>query len=202
MTAVGIILAAGKSRRMGQDKALLLGHRRSFLEELATSLRGGGCGDVVIVVREGSGPVAALAKRLDVPYVVNEGGGTGQLDSLRAALRHFAGDPTWGCCVFSPVDCPLAGPELIESLIGAVGNQGTAIALPTFGAKRGHPVCVARSVVQELMTDPLPEGARTVIRSDPHRVEEIPVSDPRLISDIDTPVQYAAVFNQQPRATS
>lgn len=187
---------------MGQDKALLRGKQSSFLGDLTSSLERGGCDTIIVVVPDAAGPVAQHADQLGVPFVVNPGGGTGQLDSLRVAFQHLEPDPTWSCCVFSPVDCPLVEPELITRLIRAVATPGKVIALPVFRARRGHPVCVARSVVPEFMRDPLPEGARSVIRSDPKRVTGVPVGNPLEISDIDTPAQYVHVFNHQPRPAS
>jgi CTP:molybdopterin cytidylyltransferase MocA len=48
-------------------------------------------------------------------------------------------------------------------------------------------VVLKRSLFPELSEDDLPEGVRTVLRRDPARVREVPVEDPGVLLDLDTP---------------
>src|SRR5262249_10914146 len=87
----GIVLAAGRSRRMGTPKAFLTLRDITFLERAVWALRDGGCGEVVVV----AGPaddatareVAGAAERLGARAAVNPETGSEQIESLRAGLR-------------------------------------------------------------------------------------------------------------------
>ena len=87
----GIVLAAGRSRRMGEPKAFLRAAHGSFLETAVRALREGGCGEVVVVTGpetdEVAARIAAEARGLGARVAVNPIAGSEQVDSLRAGIR-------------------------------------------------------------------------------------------------------------------
>jgi molybdenum cofactor cytidylyltransferase len=68
--------------------------------------------------------------------------------------------------------------------------------LPGHRGKHGHSVLFARRVFQELLTDPLPEGARSVVHA--HRAEllEVPVEEDGVLHDVDTPADYRRIVGR------
>jgi len=88
---VGVVLAGGRSRRMGRDKALLrLDDGHTLLERTVHVLRMAGLDDVLLSI---SSPERALALRETVPaaaalpVVADDVPGRGPLGGLAAALR-------------------------------------------------------------------------------------------------------------------
>ncbi len=69
--------------------------------------------------------------------------------------------------------------------------------VPSYQARRGHPVIFGRAVFEELLAVPDDQGARAVVRSDPSRVAVVPVDDPAVTEDIDTPEAYMELLRRE-----
>jgi len=186
----GIVLAAGRSRRMGSPKAFLRLDGGTFLERAVGALRGGGCDAVVVVTGPGDEPpareIADLAARLGAAVVENAEIGSEQIDSLRAGLRGLGEQAE--AAVVLPVDVPGVDAELVRAVIGAFRSTTAPVVQPYDGTRHGHPVLLARALWPELLDGELPDGARTVIHA--HAAARAEVRVPRLHADVDTPDDY------------
>ncbi|HET7460008.1 MAG TPA: nucleotidyltransferase family protein [Longimicrobium sp.] len=186
----GIVLAAGRSRRMGSPKAFLRLGERTFLERAVTALREGGCARVVVVAGPAGDPlgreVADAAAQLGADVAVNPDPASEQVDSLRAGLRALEDEAE--AAVVLPVDVPGVTAELVGAVIGVFRARAAPVVQPYDGTRHGHPVLFARAVWPELLHGDLPDGARTVIHA--HAAERAEVRVPRLHADVDTPDDY------------
>ncbi len=128
----GIVLAAGRSRRMGEPKAFLRLDGRSFLERAVRALREGGCEDVVVVAgpREDdvSRQVAETALALGARVAVNGAVGSEQVESLRIGLRAMREEAE--AAVVSPVDVPGVAAECVAALLDEHRRTGGEIVVP------------------------------------------------------------------------
>jgi molybdenum cofactor cytidylyltransferase len=185
----GIVLAAGRSRRMGSPKALLELEGRSFLERLVEALRSGGCEPVLVVVGEGpEHEVAArLADSLGAVVVVNRHADSEQIDSLRLALERLP--PGAEGAMVTPVDVPLVDAVVVEGLITTFGAGDALLTLPRAGERHGHPVIFDRALFGELRSSSYPDGARGVVHAHLDRATFLDVDD-RSLSDVDTLEDY------------
>jgi CTP:molybdopterin cytidylyltransferase MocA len=193
----GIVLAAGRSRRMGRPKAFLRLGGLTFLERAVAALRDGGC-DAVVVVAGARGDAAAdeiadAAGRLDASVTRNPEAESPQVASLRAGLRALGGEVE--AAIVTPVDVPRADAVVVRALIDAFAATRCPVAQPFDGTRHGHPVLFARPVWPELMADPLPAGARTVIHA--HAAERAEVRVPVLPVDVDTPDDYRRLLEAE-----
>jgi CTP:molybdopterin cytidylyltransferase MocA len=188
----GIVLAAGRSRRMGEPKALLALRGETFLARTVAALRDGGCGDVVVVCGPASNETARRIARdaevLGARVAVNEAVDSEQADSLRAGL--LALSPAATAAVVLPVDVPAVGAAAVRAVIDAFRARGAPIVRAAHGGRNGHPVLFARAVFAELLADDLPEGARTVIHRHGSAVESVEVASDAVLTDVDTPEDY------------
>ena len=188
----GIVLAAGRSRRMGRPKAFLRadGHE-TFLARAVRSLIGGGCARVVVVVGAPDDADAArtadAARALGATVAVNPDPGSEQVDSLRAGLAALP--PGAEAAVVAPVDVPGISPALVRAVIHAFRAADAPVALPGLGGRHGHPVLFARRVFPELMRTDLPQGARSVVHAHADALAVVPVD--ALPADVDMPADYA-----------
>jgi CTP:molybdopterin cytidylyltransferase MocA len=186
----GIVLAAGRSRRMGSPKALLTVRGRTFLEVAVDALRRGGCEPVVVVAPSTDTPagdrIASETARLGAVLVVNPDPGSEQVDSLRTGLRTLGGAVR--AAVVLPVDVPGANWQVVARVVDAFRSTDAPAVAPAHGGRRGHPVLFSRAVFGELLHGDLPEGARTVLHAHAAALVEVPVDS--LPTDVDTPDDY------------
>lgn len=186
----GIVLAAGRSSRMGAPKALMAVEGKSFLEHAVRVLREGGCEPVVVVLSAAGEPrQRVLASAAGALVVENPDPGAEQIASLRLGLDLLGGEVA--AAMVMPVDHPLTSRETVAALIAAFDARGAPIVRPVFQEQPGHPVLFARSVWPELAEPDLDEGAREILQRHHPDIENVPVDDHGVTVDIDTPADYA-----------
>ncbi len=183
-----ILLAAGKSSRMGSCKQLLPLGECSVIARCLKTLRSGGVNDIVVVVSEDGQEVAMAAESFGVRVVVNREHDGDMASSIRAG-RDALDDGLSGVIV-ALCDYPLVTPATVEYLIGTHAMFPDGIITPRHQDSRGHPLLFARVILNELG-----EGMtlRGVMRRDPARVFDVAVDDPGILIDMDTPEDYIRV---------
>ncbi len=185
----GIVLAAGRSRRMGAPKPLLKVEGQSFLSHVVQALREGGCEEIIVVLGPQNDEVASritsAAQEERARVIVNPLEEAEQVDSLRVGLRALA--PDVEAVVVTPVDFPRIEARTVRAQIEAFRQRRAPIVVPTYQGKHGHPTLFAREVFPELFADPLPLGARSVVHAHAADLEEVPVEDAGILFDVDTP---------------
>ena len=191
MSITALILAAGASSRMGSPKALLLYRGETFLDRLINACELS-CTDVVVVLGQHASEIRA-GIRGKARFVQNPDPDRGQLSSLQCGLAE-----TPGSAMFIPVDLPSIESCTIRQLVEAFETNSALIAVPRFDGKHGHPVCIARPVIEELLALPATGQARDVISR--HRAETlyVDVNDPGILRDIDTRLDYSDLLAETP----
>jgi molybdenum cofactor cytidylyltransferase len=194
-TMAGVILAAGRSSRMGRPKSLLR-HPPSgltFAGHLIRAAHAAGLVPVFVVVREGEPDIAREAEHHGATLIVNPDPDRGQLSSLFAALPSVEAAGAEGMVVL-PVDVPLVSPATITAVLNAAADPAALIARASHQGEHGHPVLFKRAVFDELRAADPSVGARAIVRADPRRVRDVEVDEPGVTVDIDTPADYFRVF--------
>ncbi len=190
----GVVLAAGRSERMGRPKALLPDAEGvPFVARIARTLRRAGVTPLV-VVRPGA--AEALAEALaaeDAGLVVNPDPDRGQLSSLLVGLD-AAGDPD-GLLV-TLVDVPFVAEATVRAVVAAHARTRAPIVRPASGARHGHPVIFDRALFDALRRAPLDQGAKAVVRAHTAAIVNVPVDDEGAFVDLDTPEAYARAVPQ------
>lgn len=186
----GIILAAGRSSRMGSPKALLEYRGETFVNRLVRVLSGA-CDRVIVVLGYHA---EAIGTRVEgATIVVNPDPSRGQLSSLQTGLRAAPEDAE--AVLFTPVDSPSVEPATIARVVDAFRSRddNTLLVIPRFQGKRGHPVCAAREVIAELLALPATSRAKEVVNRHEARTAYINVDDPGVLADIDDPAAYRSL---------
>jgi CTP:molybdopterin cytidylyltransferase MocA len=177
---------------MGEPKALLDAGGMSFLARVLSSLGEGGAAPLLVVVRDLQNPVAVAARQLGAEVILNPDPSAGPISSLQVGIRSL---PEQAPAVFfAPVDHPLFSPETVRALIRSFEESGAPLVVPSFEGWRGHPVLFGRALFPELLGTDLTEGARTVVRRYLADRLQLPVNDPGVLADIDTPEEYRTHF--------
>lgn len=172
---------------MGFPKALLPYQGCTFLERLAGLLAPRVLPLIVVLGHDAERISSAVKLPAGTRVLVNSDYRLGQLSSLQTAIRTLGGSGVAGL-LLAPVDHPCVAEETIVALLRLFAAQEPAVAAPTHGGRRGHPVIFSSRLFDELLAAPLDQGARAVVHR--HLVREVPVDDAGILADIDDPEIY------------
>ena len=191
----GLILAAGRSTRMGRPKALLtqVFTRRTFVAHLISASHEAGLTAVLVIGQAANVELAAEVDRVGATLLVNDTPERGQLSSILVGLD-AAERLDASAILVMPVDVPLVSSTVIAQIVAAANRSDARIVRATHAGRHGHPVLFKRSVFDEVRSADPSIGARAVVRVDPARVLDVEVNDPGVTLDIDTPEDYRRAF--------
>jgi molybdenum cofactor cytidylyltransferase len=184
-----VILAAGESKRMGSPKALLLYHNRTFLEHLLDITRHPKIGTQLIVLGAGAEEISKQVGLDPKQTVVNPDWQSGQLSSIKAALKSIGTKSTDGV-LLCLVDHPLITSSLVNDLVESFYREKKSIVVPTFRGKRGHPVIFSAKLFDELLAAPEETGARAVVWNHASDVCEVPTSEQGIVLNLNDPETF------------
>ncbi|HEY7308701.1 MAG TPA: nucleotidyltransferase family protein [Gemmataceae bacterium] len=189
-----VLPAAGKSVRMGRPKLALPLGERTILEQVIAVLHQAQIEHVLVVV----GP--------HVPELVGLAVGAGanvcrlaeQTADMRATVEHglnwleeqFRPHPhdAW---LLVPADHPTLVPSTIQELERVrLAESGRSIFVPTWEGRRGHPIVLAWKHVEGIRRHPPGEGLNGYVRRHAAETIKVPVADPDILCDLDTPEEY------------
>ncbi len=182
MYVSGILLAAGRSARMGCDKlSLPYGETTVFHRSLSPLIDSPLINEVVVVVNRDFEP---SLDQTNYTVVINENDHLGMASSLRVGI--LAAAATADAYIVCLADMPRITVRLLRSMIETYAETGKGILLPTYKGRDGHPVIFGVEYKQRLLQITGDIGARQIIRDDPSQVKRFPVDDPAVVFDIDT----------------
>jgi molybdenum cofactor cytidylyltransferase len=183
LNIVGLLLAAGSATRFGSDKlSHRLPHGVAMAVQAARHLH---CvlPTIYAVVKPGSEQLALQLKHEGCEVVVCENAVEGMGASLACAVR--AAGRADGYLV-ALADMPFVRASSIAAVRDALA-AGASLAAPYWRARRGHPVGISGAFFEELLACRGDQGARALLRENEQRLVKVPVGDPGVIRDIDTP---------------
>ena len=181
-----IILAAGFSTRMKRFKPLLRIGEKTFAEHAITLFKKSGIGDVVTVVGHLSEKLIPVVKAASSRYVINDYYENGMFSSIQTGVKalHLPCDAFF----LLPVDIPLVLPTTVRQLSDAFRkNSLSMVCYPQFQSKRGHPPLVNGQLIDPILSYGGQGGLRKFLRNHENKAVSIPVVDPFIRLDADTP---------------
>ena len=180
---VGILLAAGESRRFGARKLLHpladgtpIGVRSAV--NLAAAVD-----RAIAVVAPNDGTLIDLLAKTELEICACPQSHEGMGASLACGVRAGADADGW---VIALADMPFVLPSTIARIAQAL-RDGAPIAAPTYGGTRGHPVGIAREYYEKLAALSGDVGAKDILQRDRARIVLLEADDPGIHRDIDTP---------------
>jgi molybdenum cofactor cytidylyltransferase len=193
-----VILAAGKSTRMGRPKALLaLPGGDTFLTRIIRTFEDAGVDDVVVVIGHEAEAVAAsvAAHGLAPRMVVNRQYESGQFSSFLAGLRAID-RPGVQALLFTLVDVPLVSSTTVKAVIDRYRASHAPIVRPVSAVRsdlHGHPVLMDRTLFDALRGADPSQGAKPIVRAHASPQGDVISDDEGAFLDIDTPEDYDRV---------
>jgi len=94
---------------------------------------------------------------------------------------------------------PADHPAVLAPTLGRLARSAARdrVVLPVHRARRGHPALVGTDLIEAIGAIPAGEGLRHLWRSRPEVLIEVPVEDPGVLVDLDTPEDYQAFLDTQ-----
>jgi molybdenum cofactor cytidylyltransferase len=188
-----VVLAAGRSTRMGAvNKMIAEIGGKPLVRIAAEQALASKALPVIVVTGHERDKVEAALKGLDVRFANNPDYAEGLGTSLRTGIA--AVPPEADGAVILLGDMPQIDAKLIDRLVAAFDpEKGALVVVPTIEGRRGNPVIWARRFFPELMAVTGDVGARHIIANVAEAVAEVPVSDPAITVDVDTPDVLARI---------
>jgi molybdenum cofactor cytidylyltransferase len=182
-----IILAAGRSTRMGGPNKLLAELDGKKLVRIATEQAlASKASEILVVTGHQAELVEKALQGLKVRFVRNPDFAGGLASSVKAGIAAVREDADGAVICLG--DMPLIDADLIDRLIDSFApDRGNLIVVPAADGRRGNPVLWSRRFFTELMTLDGDIGARHLIARHAEAVAEVPVEGKSAFLDIDTP---------------
>jgi len=190
-----LVLAAGRSQRMGAFKPLLPFGPKTVIETCIDNLRGGGIETIVVVL--GNGPqgngLKVYLQNSRVIVAINPDSQSEMSASIACAIQQL---PTATKAVMiNPVDHAAVPAEIIGALINE-WKQGAVLVKPTHNERGGHPVVVDLAFRDELLSLDSNGGLRTFFGIHEDQLKRLPVHSNLIACDMDTWDDYAALHEE------
>lgn len=185
-TAV-LLLAAGKSSRMGKLKQLLPGPQGNFLEVSVTKYLP--FGRVIVVLGHQAERIREKSHLQGAEVIINEQYEEGMSTSLKAGYRLVRNTETEGILI-AFCDIPHIKPETVNMVLDLAAHNPGKIVIPQYQLQKGHPVYIPRRFFPLIETVRGEEGARRIVKNNREDVLFLSVEDEAVTEDIDSEEMY------------
>ena len=190
---IGLILAAGRGRRMGGKKqiaAVRTPQGKMPLVAAAFDAIAGVCDEMVVVLgHDAKAVAAALAPRLF--HQVKSDPDAEMIESIQGGLAAAGELDSAATIVLQPGDHPWVAPATLTALLAATAEYSDRAILPEYNGRGGHPVFIPSALAARLVREQCPGGLGVFWSEHPQLVRRLAVDDRNIIRDVDTPEQLA-----------
>jgi molybdenum cofactor cytidylyltransferase len=180
-----ILLAAGSSRRFGENKLMWPVDGKPMMQhilEILLRLEAERGWEVTVVAQEG--PAAELARGMGARVVINALSGRGISSSIHAALNSITGAP---CpAAFFVADQPYIARSTIAEFLDAFAASRMGLGCVAHGSELGNPAVFSPEYFPELMAIQGDRGGKAVIKRHMDDCCIYQVADARELRDLDT----------------
>lgn len=192
----GIVLAAGQSSRFGTAKQLLAWGETTLVGRVTRVALSAELDPVIVVTGCESERVEAALRDQPVRTVFNPEFASGQSSSVMRGVDALPANIN--AAVFLLADQPGVTSEVVRLLIQSHRETLAPIVLPTYQGKRGNPVLFDASLLPELKRVTGDTGGRALFEKYENSIVRVPVDEPGILLDIDTPEDYDRAVKEIP----
>ena len=184
-----VIVAAGMSSRMGDFKPMLNIGSISIAQRIVATFHQAGVTKIAVVTGYNAPLLERHLSNSGLVFLRNEDYASTQMfDSAKIGLAYLRDK----CerILFTPVDIPLFTAMTVTELI----ESGAELCCPVCEGRTGHPLLIASSLVDAILADSGEGGLQGAIARCGAEMVQIPVEDPGVLHDADTPADYKALL--------
>jgi len=191
-TVAIILLAAGKSERMGENKLLLPLGRKLIIQHTLDNLMGSQAQQIIVVLGSKASEIKEAIGMRNVTTVLNPDYERGMSTSFSTGLKLLNKQVKFVLVALG--DQPLIATHTYDHLITAAINSSHGLIVPTYHGKRGNPIAVSTIYEDVLLRQSGDIGGRELLRVYQADVLEVPVEDEGIIININTQDEYRKHF--------
>jgi molybdenum cofactor cytidylyltransferase len=195
MMLSAIVLAAGMSTRMGQNKLLLLFKGKPLIAHAVDTLLASEIDEIIVVLGNEADKVQEKLRGRQVRLIENPDFREGLSTSVRAGVTAVSRQAD-GIMVYL-ADQPLLEPADVNRILRAfvhAKNAGKSIVVPFFDRQRGNPVLLDSSYREAILGVVGDIGCKGVIKRYPDQVFVLQMESDHVIRDMDTIEEYEVVL--------
>ena len=194
----GLILAAGLSSRMGEQKMLMPLRGKTVIENTIDSMLLAGVEQIVIVLGyRGQELEELLARRYTGQrFIVVYNQRYAETDMLASLKIGLAAMPECRAFFLLPGDMPMIDKETYLAIFQAMPQTGRSITFPLLHGYRKHPPLIDSSFIEEILNFDGQDGLRGFWNLNKNYIYTIDVDDLGCWTDLDTREQYRHCLNK------
>jgi molybdenum cofactor cytidylyltransferase len=188
-----ILLAAGRSRRMGAFKPLLPFGNRTVIETCIANLRAADVSDIIVVVGHRADDLRQHLRSLNVLFALNTDAESEMSVSIARGVEQVSEDAK--ALLISLADHPAVPGDTIREIIDE-WKRGARLVQPEHKRRGGHPVLIDLAYRDELLQLDPQTGLRCLFETHREEVRRLPVDSPYIARDMDTWEDYIRLHEE------
>ncbi len=190
-----VVLAAGKSTRMKENKLLLPVDGETLIEHVVKTATRSSVDEVVVVLGFEADRIKQRIGQLDCRPVVNDRYEVGQSESVKVGLSAVSDEAE--AIMILPADVALVDSQSINKVIEEYRKSRTSIVIASHRGQSGHPILLDRSLFAQVSKiDEASLGLKAVINRHRSEVTYVDVDNDNVLIDIDTQEEFNRYFPQ------
>lgn len=196
MTIAAILLAGGRSTRMGNPKPLLEWQGQTLVEYQGKQLKQLPVDQLVVVLGHGADDIRPLVHRIGGLCVINELYNEGRASSVRVGAAALSEETDTVLVLNVDQPRPVA---IMRRILAEHRKSDTLITVPTHKGERGHPTIFDGSLLpamREVREET--QGLRDVVTSNERLVLEVEFDSAVVLLDLNEPDQYETALESYP----
>lgn len=190
---IGVVLGAGRGRRMGQTKQLLLwptaGGAKPLLAAAFDSIANV-CRDMVVVLGHEADAAAAALEDREFHRVTSDSDAE-MFASVCAGLKVARQVDAEADALLHPGDHPAVTRKTLDALVRVGSNHRDCAIMPVYRGKGGHPVLIPARLFDRILGYDGHGGLRQFWKENSTLCLRLIVSDAAVVQDLDTPGDIA-----------
>ena len=187
-----IILAAGRSERMGADNKLLADiGGKPMVSHVVENVVQSGANPIIVVTGHEAEIVKKILSNQSLEFVENPNYTNGLSTSLKAGIEALGGDVD--ACLICLADMPLVTSDTLKALMAAFApDEGKSICVPIHENQQGNPILWGRAHFPDLMKLSGDQGAKPLLADNPAAIAKVEAG-PEVLRDADHAAALAAL---------
>jgi molybdenum cofactor cytidylyltransferase len=184
----GVLLAAGKSTRMGSLKALLPWEGTTLIQFQLTQLERSIINPIIIVLGYEANKLLPYVEESSARIVWNQEYEKGKTESIKLGMLAVEKDAD--CIIIMSVDQPV-NHILLDALIERFRQTNANIVLPVYNKRRGHPILLSTRLRDEIMQlNEETHGLRAILQNRNDEISELIVDDYSVLFNFNNKKDY------------